>query len=58
MFSLFTEEIRKTPLSSNDDKIMRSIDSVETYPYGMSKDLIWDREKIKRINIMKKYKND
>ena len=49
-------------LSSNDDKRMQSIDSVETYSYGMGKDLIWKKEKIKRINISKRiseliYKN-
>ena len=31
--NLFIEEIRKIALSSNDDKKMKSIDSVETYPY-------------------------
>ena len=36
---------------------MRSIDSIETYAYGVSKDLIWKKEKIKRINIIKQYKN-
>ena len=38
-------------LSSNDDKIIQSIDSIETYPYGMSKDLICKKEKIKCNNI-------
>ena len=55
--NVFTEEIRKIALSSNDDKRMKSIDSVKTNPYGMSKDLIWERENIKRINIITKYKN-
>ena len=36
---------------------MQSIDSLETYSYGMSKDLIFKKEKIKRNNIMKQYKN-
>ena len=49
---IFTEEIKK-----DDDKRVYSIDSVETYPYGMSKDIIWKKEKIKRINIIRKYKN-
>ena len=38
-------------------KIIQSIDSVETYAYRLSKDLIWKREKIKRINIIKQHKN-
>ena len=55
--NVFTEEINKIVLSSNDDKRMQSIDSVETYPTGMGKELIWETEKIKRINIIRKYKN-
>ena len=43
--------INKMALSSNDDKIIQSIDSIETYPYGMSKDLICKKEKIKCNNI-------
>ena len=55
--NVFTEEINKIVLSSNDDKRMQSIDSVETYPTGMGKELIWETEKIKRTNIIRKYKN-
>ena len=55
--NVFTEEIKKIVLSSNDDKRMQSIDSVETYPTGMGKELIWETEKIKRTNIIRKYKN-
>ena len=36
---------------------MQSIDSIETYAYGMSKDVICKKEKIKRNNIIKQYKN-
>ena len=36
---------------------MQSIDSRETYAYGKCKDLICKKEKIKRSNIIKKYKN-
>ena len=32
--NVFTEEIRKIVLSSNDDKRMQSIDLIETYAYG------------------------
>ena len=34
---------------------MQSIDSIETYAHGMSKDLIYKREKIKDISIIKQY---
>ena len=36
---------------------MQSIDSIETYANGMSKDFMWNNEKIKCINLMKQYKN-
>ena len=49
----FTEEINKIALSSNDDKTMQSIDSMETYPHGMIKNLIRKKEKIKRVSIIK-----
>ena len=41
---IFTEEINKIALSSNNDKIMQSIDSIETYAHGTSKDLVSKKE--------------
>ena len=38
--NVFTEEIKKSALSSDDNKKSQSIDSIETYEYGMSKDLM------------------
>ena len=38
--NVFTEEINTISLISNDDKRMQSIDMIETYAYGMSKDII------------------
>ena len=55
--NIFTEEINKIALSSNYDKRMQSIDSIETYAYGMSKDLICKKEEIKYISVIKQYKN-
>ena len=55
---LFTEEINKIALSSDDDKRMQSIDSIETYAYGTNKDLVSENEAIKCNNIIKQYKND
>ena len=37
---------------------MQSIDSIETYIYGTSKDLISEKEEIKCDNIIKRFKND
>ena len=49
----FTEKINKIALSSNDDKRMQLTDSIETYAYGMTKDLIFKKEKIKCNNVIK-----
>ena len=54
--NVFTEEINKIALSSNDDKRMQSIDLIETYAYGTSKDLVSEKEEIKCNNIIKRYK--
>ena len=37
---------------------MHSIDLIETYAYGTSKDLVSKKEQIKCNNILKRYKND
>ena len=37
---------------------MQSIDSIETYAYRTSKDLVSEKEEIKCNNIIKRYKND
>ena len=56
--NVFAEEINKVTLSSNDDKRMQSIDSIETYAYGTSKVLASGKAEIKSSNILKQYKND
>ena len=40
-------------LSSDNEKRMRSVDSIETYTYGTSKDLVSEKEEIKCNNIIK-----
>ena len=35
---------------------MESIDSIETYAYGTSKNLVSEKEEIKCSNIIKRYK--
>ena len=45
------EEINKIDFSSNDDKRMQSIDSIETCAYEMRKDLVYEKEEIKCNNI-------
>ena len=51
-----TKEINKIALSSIDDKKMHSIDLIETYAYGTSKDLVSGKEEIKCNNLIKRYK--
>ena len=55
---VFTEEINKIALSSNDDKRIQSINSIETYAYVTGKDLVSEKEEIKCINIIKLLQND
>ena len=54
--NVFTEEIIKIALSPNDDKRMQSIDSIESYTYGTSKDLVSEKEEIKCSNRIKRRK--
>ena len=56
--NVFTEKINQIALSSNDDKRMQSIDSIETYAYETSKYLVREREEIKCNNVIKRYKSD
>ena len=49
--NVFAEETSEIALSSNGDKRMQSIDSIETYAYGTSKEIICN-------NITKQYKKD
>ena len=37
---------------------MQSIDSIGTYAYGTSKDLVSEKEEIKCDNIIKQHRND
>ena len=54
--NVFAEEINKIALNSKDVKITQSIDSIETYAYRTSKDLVSEKEEIKCKNILKSYK--
>ena len=44
--NVFTEEINKVALSSNDDKIMQSIDLIEIYALGWAKILYTWKKKL------------
>ena len=55
---MFIEEVNKNCINSNDDQRTQSINSIETYAYETSKDLVSKKEEIKCNNIIKQYKND
>ena len=54
--NVFTEEIDKITLSSNNDQIMQSIGLIEIYAFGTSKDLVSEKEEIKCNNMINQYK--
>ena len=51
----FTKETNKTALSSSYDRKTQSIDLIETYGYVTRKDLVSEKEEIKRNEIRKQY---
>ena len=52
--NVFTEVINKIPLRANNEKIIQSIYSAETYANGTSEDIIHAKEKNKRYSIIQK----
>ena len=54
--NLFTEEINKIALSSNDVKRMQWFFSIETYVYGTNKGLVTQKEEAKCNNMTKQCK--
>ena len=58
MYNVFTKEISQIALNANDYERMKSIYSLETYAFGLSKDLVSEKDEIKCNNIINRYKND
>ena len=56
--NFFTGEINKIVLSSKGDKRIQSIDWIEIYAVGTSKDLVSENEEIKCKNMIRQYKNN
>ena len=56
--NVFTKEVDKIDLRSNDDKKMQSINSIETYANGMNKNPVCKEEESKCNNIIKQNKVD
>ena len=55
--NVFTEQI-KIALSLNINERTQSIDLIETYVYGTSKDLVNEEEEIKSKTIIKQHRMD
>ena len=41
---VYTEEVNKTALSSNDDERIQTSDGITTYPYGTNAFKVWENE--------------
>ena len=54
-YNVFTEEINEITLSLSDNERMQLTDSIGTYAYGTSKDLVCKKEETKCNNIVKIY---
>ena len=55
--NVFAEQSNKIDFSSHDHRKIQSIDLIETYANGTTKNLLNWNEKIKYNNIRKQYKN-
>ena len=51
--NVFTEKVNKIAMSANNAKRIQSINSIKTYGYGTSKDLVCKNWEIKCNNIIK-----
>ena len=48
---VYTEEINKIALSSNDDKRLKTFDRITSYPYGTSAGKVCKTELLSKVNI-------
>ena len=48
---VYTEEINKVALSSNDDKRLKTFDRIRSYPYGTSSGKTCKTELLSKVNI-------
>ena len=48
---VYTEEVNKIALSSNDDKILQTFDRITSYPYGTSAGKVCKTELLSKENI-------
>ena len=48
---VYTEEINKIVLSSNNDKRLQTFDRITSYPYGISAGKVCKTELLSKVNI-------
>ena len=48
---IYTEEVNKIALSSNDDKRLQTFDKIKTYPYETSAGGVCKTELLSKVNI-------
>ena len=48
---VYTEEINKIALSSNDDKRLQTFDRITSYPYGTNAGKVCKTELLSKVNI-------
>ena len=49
--NVYTEEVNKIILSSNDDKRIQTFDKVTTYPYGANAFIVCGNEMLLKNNV-------
>ena len=50
-YDVYTEEVNKIALSSNDDKRLQTFDRIISYPYGKSAGKVCKTELLNKVNI-------
>ena len=50
-YDVYTEEVNKIALSSNDDKRFQTFDRITSYPYGKSAGKVCKTELLNKVNI-------
>ena len=48
---MYTEEVNKIAVSSNDDKRLQTFDGVTTYPYGTNAFKVCESEMLRKIRV-------
>ena len=49
--NVYTEEINKIALSSNDDNRLQTFDRIKSYPYGINAERVSKIEPLENLNI-------